>query len=91
MATYNVNRAKHVALGAAAEDVVNFAYVGDTIRVRNRDATSGISFTLDGTAATVDGDDTYYCGPGESVIVETKFRTVRLISSGAPTYSVEVY
>lgn len=92
MATYNVNRAKHVALSAATVDTVNFAYTGGTIRVHNHDATADLYFTIDGTTPTSAGDDTYYVAPGTSVVVDgSKVTTIKLISASAMTYSAELY
>lgn len=92
MSTYNVNRAKHVALVAATVDTVNFAYSGSSCRVHNHDSTADIYFTIDGTTPTAAGDDTYYVAPGTSVVVnESIVATVKLISTGTPTYSAELY
>lgn len=94
MATYSVNRGKHATSVAATEDTVNLAWSGAIIRVANRDSTDALYFTIDNTAVTVAGDDTYYVAPGTSVVVEGAARSVpvvRLISSGNCDYSVELY
>ncbi len=93
MATYNIGRAKHATLVAATKDQVNFASSGGTLRVKNRSATGDIYFTINGDDPTSAGDDTYYVGPTENVIVErnTGFASVELISSGNTEYSVEIY
>jgi hypothetical protein len=93
MATYNVNRAKHATLVASTKDTVNFAYTGSTIRVRNRGASDDIYFSIDGVDPTVGGDDTYFLGPGENIMIEnvSNLHLIELISSGTPEYSAELY
>lgn len=92
MATYNVNRAKHVALTGSTVDTVNFAYSGSVVRVHNHATSGDIYFTIDGTTPTAAGDDTYFVAPGTSVTIsDSKVATIKLISSSTPTYSAELY
>lgn len=93
MATHNVQRAKHTTLTGSTVDTVNLSMSGGSVVVRNRDPFEGdvLYFTIDGTTPTVAGDDTYFCGPGESVIIDAITAAVKLISSGTPDYSVEKY
>lgn len=93
MASYSVNVAKHASLSAGVKDAVNFAYSGGNLRVRNRGTAGDIYFTISGTDPVSVGDDTYFVGPGENVIIRATapIRAVELISAGTPAYSVEVY
>lgn len=93
MATHNVQRAKHATLVGSTVDTVNLSMSGGTVVVRNRDAVGGdvLYFTIDGTTPTAAGDDTYFCGPGESVVIDAICPAVKLISAGTPDYSVEKY
>lgn len=52
--------------------------------------------TIDGTAPTVAGDNTFFCADGAGLLVPVGADTdgvieVKLISSGTPTVHVEVY
>lgn len=92
MADYSVNRAKHATLASGTVDTVSFAYSGSVLRVHNRDTTVYISFTIDGTTPTVDGDDEYVVAPGTSITISGSIvTTVKLIATGTPTYDVELY
>ena len=91
MATYNgVVRAKHATLTAATVDTVAFATNVSSVEVVNRASSgAGISFTTDGVAPTALGDDTYWVGPGDALVVEVGAGdTVKLISVTADPYSV---
>ncbi len=93
MATYNIGRSKHATLVAATKDQVNFSVTGTSLRVRNRGTAGVIYFTIDGVDPTSGGDNTYFVGPGENLIIEGlhPIPAVELISAGTPEYSVEVY
>lgn len=94
MATYNVARAKHATLVASTVDTVNMSSKGNALRVINRDAQGGdaLYFSIDGTAPTVAGDDTYFLGPDQALdTAGGDIAAVKLISSGTPDYSVEKY
>lgn len=56
--------------------------------------TGPIYATVDGTAPTVQGDDTYVVPTGTSRVIEAprgSSVTVKLISAGTPDYGVEAY
>jgi hypothetical protein len=93
MATYNVARAKHATLAASTKDTVNFSSTGGALRVRNRSTSGDIYFTFDGPDPTIGGDDCYFVGPGENVVIEgaQPIPGIELISSGTPAYSAEIY
>lgn len=84
-------KAKHATLSAATVATVTFTGSGNTVRVRNRGTAGDIYFTVDGSTPVSAADDTYFCGPGENVVVSTQGKVVKLISSGTPDYSVELY
>jgi hypothetical protein len=92
MANYSaVRRSKHATLVANTVDTVPFSTKPKSIEVRNRDASAFIFFRTDGTAPTVNGDDTDLLGPGERLEVDAtniEPPQVQLISSGTPAYSV---
>lgn len=91
MADQAAIHAQHATLVATVVDTITFSGSGGDVRVRNRSTTADIYFTLDGETPTVLGDDNYYAGPGESVIVATQQKVIKLISAGAAAYSVELY
>jgi len=93
MADYSADTGKHTTLVAGVVDTVSFQANGSGLRVRNRGATGDIYFTFDGTTPASGADDTYFCGPGEDVSVSGTFSkpVLKLISSGTPAYSVELY
>jgi hypothetical protein len=91
MAAQTAVKAQHATLTAAEVDTITFSGSGSTIRVRNRGTAGDIYFTLDNSTPVTLADDTYFCGPGENVIVETSQKVVKLISAGTPAYSVELY
>lgn len=92
MTTYNnVVRAKHATLAPAVVDIVNFSTNFGKAEVTNRaSAGAGISFRVDGTAPTSLGDDSFWVGPGQSLIVDLAGASdqVQLISATADAYSV---
>lgn len=63
-----------------------FAY--PLVEVLNRDASSPLYFTADGTAATVEGAGTYVVPAGGALTVEIEAATVSVISAAAVAYSV---
>lgn len=96
MAAYAVaagERGVHAkALVAATVDTVTFAADCDAVEVMNETGTSPISFTTDGTAPTVGGNNTYYL-PATICSVEVQpdvagVTVIKLISAGTPSYSV---
>lgn len=83
-----------VALTASAIDTVTFARDADYVRVYNDTGTAAIYFTTDGSDPTVGGANCYRvpasAGAYTSVnVTGVSPTTVKLISSGTPTYSVE--
>lgn len=91
MATYTVVHAAHKTLSGTTVDTVTLSG-GDyspTFEISNRSGATTIYFTTDGTAPTAGGDDTDFVAPGESVIVQAKTRSVKLIGNGND-YSVAV-
>lgn len=88
---YTVRRSKHETLTSNTVDVVKFSTKPKSVEVRNRDATATIFFRTDGTAPTVNGDDTDILLPGERLEVDAANvdpPQVQLISSATPAYSV---
>lgn len=99
MASYAVQFAKSQTLGAGVADTVTLQWAGRRIAVQNRDATAVISVTLGGpnvAAPTALGDDTYTVAPNSTLLLPYPVVsmgqqvTVKLISAGAPAYSVMV-
>jgi hypothetical protein len=91
LAANTVNRSKHATLAANTADKVTFNSKPRIIEVRYLDSTAVIFFRIDGTAPTVNGDDTDRLGPGERLEVDAANvdpPQVQLISSGTPAYSV---
>ena len=100
MATYTKTRTMHATLVAATVDTVTLSVVSSTVEVVNRGATGDIFLTLDGTAPTVSGDDTFVVAANTARVFgnplgivdaphgDTPTTTVKLISSGTPSYSV---
>lgn len=104
MGAYSVASRKTATLVAATEDTVVLTAAGiRRIEVINHDASVRISANVNGDAATVDGDGTKPVLPGAPTCLydandEHRFVfaagaviTVRLISSGTPTYTVVAY
>lgn len=81
-------------LGAAVEDVVTFDRDCDTVEVVNLDGIAAIYFSVDDSVAAVAGNNTYVIPAvvGAALIVDVRASPgdtkVRLISAGAPSYSV---
>ena len=95
MATYSVSRSKTATLTASTVDTVTITDGSlHTIEVVNLDASSRISFTIDGATPTADGDNCVCVPPGSATAVydgNDAATVVRLISAGAPTYVVWGY
>ena len=98
MASYSVAAGEIAAYGkvliASTVDTVTFANDRGTVRVTNDTGTAAIFFTVDGSTPTVNGAATYRvpASVGASASVGSgsgATKTVKLISSGTPTYSVE--
>lgn len=89
MASYaGVLRSRHKTLVAATADTVTFASSPSNVEVKNR-GSGTIYFRTDGTAATVEGDDTFVVAAGESLVVPGGSTVgVSLISAAADPYSV---
>lgn len=96
MATLTAVKSKTATLAASTVDTVTLSGGGLEVEVTNW-GTARISFTTDGTTPTVDGDNTLPVGPGGSLRVPAtgydpdpgaEDIVVKLISSGASTYSV---
>lgn len=81
-----------VATVSVGADVVDNWKAATTIEVLNRSGSAEIFFTLDGSAPTVAGPNTYIVPAAiGSVMVDVTLDgpvTVKLISTGTPTYSV---
>lgn len=91
MATYSGARSQHQTLTANTVDTVTLNADFDEVEVLNRDTTSLIYFTADGSTPTVSGAGTYVVPAGGSlkVAVPTSGNSVvKLISAGAAAYSV---
>jgi hypothetical protein len=90
MASYTANAIKHPTLTASTVDTVTLGSDFNRVEVLNRGA-SDIYFTADKSTPTVGGDDCFIAlaGGGLQVDVPTAgSTTVKLISSGAPAYTV---
>jgi hypothetical protein len=92
MATYSpTNGSTHQTLTGATVDTVNLPSDFQSVEVLNRDSTSTIYFTVDGTTPTVAGDGTLVVLPGAALsqaVSGAGNTVVKLISSGAAAYSV---
>lgn len=90
MANHTVAHSKHATLGANTEDVVSISNRPYSVMVANRAATNPIYFTIDGSVATVAGDNTYLVMPNDKLIVNSgqPITQVRVKSAGAQDYSV---
>jgi hypothetical protein len=91
VASHTAVKAQHATLSAATADTVTLSGSGNTLRIRNRGTAGDIYFTVDGVVPVSLADDTYFCGPGESIVLESGGKVVKLISAGTPEYSVELY
>lgn len=95
MATHAVTRSASGTLTANTVDTVTLSDNASRIQVTNRSGASEIYFSIDGTTPTVGGDDTFIlpAAIGSRVVssddVGVDITTVKLISTGTPTYSVE--
>ena len=96
MATYTVTACKHQTLAASTVDTVNFGGA-ESVVVQNRGASGDIYCTVgmnSATAATptVAGDDTIVVVANSAITIsrpdEGVVTSVKLISSGTPSYSV---
>jgi hypothetical protein len=59
MASYTVKRSKHATLVANTADTVTLTSRPTSVELRNFSTSAVIFYRVDGTAATVSGDDTY--------------------------------
>lgn len=98
MATTNLTAgqigAHAISLVGSAVDTVTCVDVWDVVKIVNISGASPIYATTDGTAPTVAGANTYLVPgiAGASISVArgtTGSTTVKLISSGTPSYSVQ--
>lgn len=76
-------------------DTVTLDRLAQHLSVISRDGTSEIWFTIDGSAPTVAGANCYYAGPAASSVIDIGSSaagtvTVKLISSAAATFAVQV-
>lgn len=92
MAAYQAVLSKHATLVAATVDTITLSTGYPSIEVANRATSGDIYFTVDGTTPTSAGNDTYYVGPGQALVVSSPHAdgpdTIKLISAGTPAYSV---
>lgn len=90
MAAFTVALSKHATLAASTVDTVTLSVDYRSVEVVNRESSgAGISFTTDGSTPTVLGDNTFWVGAGQSVVVESfAADAVKLISATADAYSV---
>jgi len=92
VASFSVNRAKHATLGVATVDTVTFPATlpYNTVQVINRDATSPIFFSTDGSVPTVAGDDFFCVAPGKEITVGLGGGgAVKLIAAASSAYTVQ--
>jgi len=90
MATYSAAKSLGVkTLTAATVDTVTLTYGFKFVEVKNW-GTDRISFRVDGTNPTVDGNECYIVGGGEGLNVPSLSDPdlVKLISAGTPSYSI---
>ena len=81
-------------LGADTVDTVTFTEDRESVRVYNDDGADVIWFTVDGSTPEANGAKSYRvpATAGASVTVDVRTgaaTSVKLISAGTPTYSVE--
>lgn len=97
MATLTAVKSKTATLAASTVDTVTLSGGGLEVEVTNWGASNRISFSTDGTTPTVDGDNFYPVGPGQSLKVPAtgydpdpgaEDIVVKLICSTANAYSV---
>lgn len=96
MASYSVAAGEIAAYNktavAATVDTITFADDRGTVRVYNDSGTAAIFFTVDGTTPTVNGATCYRVAAtvgGWTDVAAGATKTVKVISSGTPVYSVE--
>lgn len=95
MATYTLTAGQIAAhaktLTASTVDTVTFAAdVQGNVRIVNLDGTDRIYITTDGSTPTVGGAATHVLPAAMSVLeLDITGASVKLISAGTPTYSVE--
>src|SRR5687767_7034405 len=70
MATYTVKSSKHATPLASTIDTVKFTTRPRSVELRNLSSSSPIFYSVDGTAPTVSGDDTYRLGPNKTLVVD---------------------
>lgn len=96
MASGTATDAYHSTLTASTVDTVTLTSAAKRLRIINRSGTAEIYYTTNGSAPTVFGANCYVV---VAAITEDSARNelgdqnetkVQLISSGTPTYSVEV-
>ena len=93
MTIYSATRSVHKTLTAGAPDTVNLTNPAWTwVEVINHHTTARIYFTVDGSAPTVGGDNTFVVPPYSSATAQdvslVTNSVVRLISDTACPYSV---
>ena len=69
MASFTVVKSKTATLTAATVDTVTLSGGGFEVEVINWGASNRISFSIDGSTPTVDGDNFLPVGPGQSLKV----------------------
>lgn len=82
----------HSTLSGSVVDTVVLGSAWDTIQIMNRSGTSEIYYTVDGSTPTIGGVNTRVlpasiCADAPPIPEGTPV-TVKLLSSGTPTYSV---
>lgn len=95
MAAYPVaagQKGAHHTLTAGVVDTVTFALAFDQLEILNRDGSAEIYFTVDGSAPSVGGGNSFVlpASVGAAIVgISTSGGTVvKLISAGTPAYSV---
>ena len=95
MAALTAHHAAHATLTAATVDTVTLDQPIGWVEVLNRDASAVIYVTANGVDPTVAGNDTLAVPAGQKLILPTQREfgaaTVKLISSAAAAYSVQVH
>lgn len=92
MADYTEARSKTATLVGDQEDTFTLTLPFRFVEVTNVDGASRVAFTVNGAAATVDGDDCYVLPAAVSsrkVFVNSTRPVVRVISAGTPVVHVE--
>lgn len=88
MASHTVTRAKHSTLSGSTVDTITIAGVS-SVEVYNRDSTTDLYASGDGTTPTVGGDNTDIVPPNSAVVIELSsgVSAVKIIGSNN-AYSV---